>query len=463
MSQPIRILIVEDQPEWAKAIKTNLLEIFNDLGVPCTIEAPVTIKECKKAIHSASESPYDLITLDINYREDASDSPIDGLNLLGTIGKFQSAWMVSILTGVETDSTVEDTYGAARASLLQKELRSKAYTSFPPERLLVLEKPDLDDESMLQNRLRQVCLVLRQSLKGRNLFRPLELSCRVACHRTVKGDLIKKDSADFRRAKEAMEFVKEYQEDPSAAQDPARKKQYQKELKLDVLEKKGSKLTNAEWVDDVVSLRQVRFGCGEVITLPDSPNFETIAWLLRHPGKQFEAHQIGGEVAEVGHMFDDAANAGYDDEDGDAAADYGTDEDDDDADYGHQGMDRDFDGGLHMGAAANDWDDTEAISHENYKRELREKRAKLETATGRQRQLLETQIEDLQAALGQVRKKAVGGKTHSSIKQHKSRAIAALKEAGQVELADHLEKTIRIEGGKFFYDVAPGTIIWNVD
>lgn len=465
MSKPLRILIVEDELEWAKRIKSNLLEILHDLRLPCSIDAPESIQECKAAIRSAVEKPYDLITLDINYRNDSANEPTDGLKLLGIIGQYQSAWLVSILTGIAVDETVAATYGEERARQLQEELRSRAYTSFPPERLLVLEKPALDDAGKLAKHLRQICLILRQSLVGRNLFRPLELPCQVACHRTMNGDLIKRDSKEFRRAWEAMEFVKKYESDPTSSQDPARKKQYEREIKLDILKKVGGskKLTNAEWVDDQVSLRQVRFGCGEVITLRDTPNFETIAWLLRHPGKPFKPHEIGGEAAELGRLSAEFQHSGDADAKGGETEQFDPEDDDFDMSRDRQGKDRDFESGATMGDAGSDWDTTEAESRAAYKSALRKKEAELEIATGHQRNILESEIEHLKIAIGEVRKKAVAGKTHGLIKQHKSRTIAALKEAGQVELANHLEKTIRNKGSEFWYDVEPGSIFWNVD
>jgi CheY-like chemotaxis protein len=464
MSQALRILIVEDEPRWTEAIKSNFMEILSDLGLPFIIDTPETIAKCREAIFSASERPYDLISLDINYREDGTDEPTDGLKLLRLIGRLKSAWLVSILTGVETDATVEDTYGTERARQLQEELRSRAYGSFPPDRLVVLEKPVSEDETMLANRLKQVCLILRQSLVGRNLFRPLRLTCQVACHRTVNGDLIKKDSKEFRRAKDAMEFVKEYENDSNASKDPKKRKQYARELEFDVLEKNGKKLPNAEWVEDLVSLRQVRYGCGEVITLPDSPNFETIQWLLRHPGKEFEAHQIGGESAEVGRLFEDFQHSAIGNCEVNGAEEDEREEDDyTDMNWDRHGEDRDFESNEMAGDTISKWDDTEALSRAVYKQDLTKKLAELENATGRRRNELESEIKALREAMGQVRKKAVGGKTHGLIKQHKSRTIAALREAGQVELANHLEKTIRNNGSKFWYDQEPGSIFWNVD
>lgn len=458
MSQPLRILIVEDEPRWAQAIKNQLLEILNDLGLPCTIEAPSSIRECKEKIRSASETPYDLISLDINFREDAGEVRTDGLKLLEIIKKYSAAWLVSILTGVESDSTVEDTYGFIRTRELQDELRFRACTTFPPERLLVLEKPQSDDKEMLTRRLSQVCMILRQSRVGRNLFRHINPPCLVACHRTIGGDLLKKDSDEFRRAKKAMEFVKSY-EDPKAMPDPDKREQYEEELKLDILKKNGKKMADAEWIEDTVSLRQIRFGCGEVITLPEDPNFVTIAWLLRHPGQEFRADQIGGGAADLGRQavdFHGANPDGADDEEYDDDQ-----EEDDDMNQDRRGEDRDYEADHASREGGEEWDKTEVESRAAYVRDLKKKENELENATGRRREILEAEIEDLNKALGTVRRRPVAGKTHGAIKQHISRSIGILKGAGQVELAEHLSKTIRPERGKFCYNVDPSQYFWD--
>jgi CheY-like chemotaxis protein len=304
MSQPLRILIVEDEPKWAQSIKSNFLEIFNDLKLPCTIEAPDTIQKCREAIRSAAENPYDLISLDISFSNDAAEDPIDGLALLGIISQWKASWLVSILTGVESDTTVDDTYGEQRARLLQYELHSRASATFPPERLMVREKPDLSNTELLAKRLRQVCLYLRQSRIGRNRFRRLKEPCQIAVHELIDGQWIKRNSPEFNRAKKAMDFVKafnkKYPKGPSTCSDSKRLGDYEMELKFDVLKKIGKKSAPARWVYDTVTLWQISFGCGEVISLPDNPNFETIAWLLRHPDEEFAAHQIGGEAADIG-------------------------------------------------------------------------------------------------------------------------------------------------------------------
>jgi len=53
MSQPLRILIVEDGLQRANVIESNLLEILNDLNIPRTIEGPAAVLELKTAIRKA--------------------------------------------------------------------------------------------------------------------------------------------------------------------------------------------------------------------------------------------------------------------------------------------------------------------------------------------------------------------------------------------------------------------------
>jgi CheY-like chemotaxis protein len=468
MLQPLRILIVEDEPKWAQAIKTNFLEIFNDLKLPCTIEVPNTIQKCKEAIRNAVERPYDLISLDINFRQDAVAKPIDGLTLLEIIKKYKAAWLVSILTGVESDKTVDDTYGEQRTRELQYELHSRASATFSPERLMVKEKPALSNTILLAKRLRQVCLYLRQSRIGRNRFRRLEEPCQVAVHELIDKRLIKKSSPEFLRAQKAMKFVKEFNKEfpkgPSTCPDSQRVADYEMELKYDLLKKNGTKLEKAQWAEDIVTLRQISFGCGEVITLPDNPNFETIVWLLRHPNEEFAAHQIGGEAAElgretVGFQHEAPADVGL----LDAENDEDEEDDDDEEDPFHmenEGNRRDYGNNREIQDNLN-VDVTERDSHAVYRRDIKRKEAQLDSANPRQRSKLEAEIADLRKALGEVRKYAVGGRSHETIKQHKSRAIADLREAGQLELADHLFNTIRIRNFKFCYAVEKGAISWN--
>ena len=474
MTRTLRILIVEDEAKWATAIKSSLLEIFNDLRIPCTIEVPDTIRECKNAIRSGGETPYDLISLDVHLRNDGSGDPSSGIDLLRIVKTYNAAWMVSILTGVETDETVADTYGEERARLLQNELRNRAFMTFPPERLVIMEKPLLEGDR-LAARLRQLCLILRQSLVSRNLFRHLDLNCKVAVHETSLTDKetgeaiwIKKDSEEFKRAYKAYQFIKDYEKAPSS--DPDQQAKFKNEKKHDVLVKSGRKLKDAEWIDDVISLRQIRFGCGEVITLPDSPNFETIAWLLRHPREEFAAHQIGGEAPEVGQEFvsfglsaeeDETETDGSLDHEDDEGAERTADDGDDDEDnFNQRGSGRDHESDRQRGSHP-EADETEADSHRVYSIALHRKQAELAGASGSRRDRLGQEIEDLNVALGNVRSRADGGRTHGSIRQHKSRAIADLKEAGQVELADHLENAIKIHKFKFSYHVEPGEYFWN--
>lgn len=463
MSQPLRILIVEDEPKWAQAIKSHFLEIFNDLKLPCTIEAPATIQKCREAIRSAAENPYDLISLDISFSNDVAEDPIDGLTLLGIISQYKAAWLVSILTGVETDTTVDDTYGERRARLLQYELHSRASATFPPERLMVKEKPDLSNTELLAKRLRQVCLYLRQSRIGRNRFRRLKEPCQIAVHELIDGRWIKRNSPEFNLAKKAMDFVKafnkKYPKGPSTCRDSKRLADYETQIELDILKKIGRKLAPAQWADDTVTLWQISFGCGEVISLPDNPNFETIAWLLRHPDEEFAAHQIGGEAAEVGQQ---AVGFHHQHADEDDIADDEDDKEDDEDPFQREndGNRRDYEDNRRFQDNLN-VKDTDKETHARYRKDIKRKEAQLVSANPRLRSILETEITHLRKALGEVRRNTVGGRSHETIKQHKSRAIAELREAGQIELADHLFTYIKIRNFKFCYAVEKGAISWN--
>jgi len=146
--------------------------------------------------------------------------------------------------------------------------------------------------------------------------------------------------------------------------------------------------------------------------LEDGPAFETLEWLLRHPGEEFPANQIGGDNLE---------------------------------------------------AVGNDWDEIDAETRREYLRQIARLKASLEDSAipQAQRRRLEEEIQAYQSELAKLRRGPVGGKAHEAIKKHKSRAIADMKLAGQLALAEHLEKHLRIEKGKFLYQ-PPQAMNWQI-
>jgi hypothetical protein len=159
------------------------------------------------------------------------DSALTGLDVLATLKRFHSAWMVVLLTGVETDATVDDTMGQERGENLRRQLRRDAYARFPAERLLVVEKPTSNGPAenarrLLGDRLEQIALVYEEVGRLRYVFRPIE----VASLERVPGPKGRKVKRTF------------------------------------------IETTALHW--------QIRFNCGEIRTLPDMAGFRTLHYLL---------------------------------------------------------------------------------------------------------------------------------------------------------------------------------------
>jgi len=169
--------------------------------------------------------------LDVNL----GDSALTGLDVLATLKRFRSAWMVVLLTGVESDATVDQTMGATKGSELRKQLRRDAYASFPAERLLVVEKPSTtlpssEGQKLLANRLEQISLVYEEVGRLRYVFRPIEV---------VSRERVKVPKGTKKGSKPKRKFIE---------------------------------TTALHW--------QIRFNCGEIRTLPDAAGFRTLHYLL---------------------------------------------------------------------------------------------------------------------------------------------------------------------------------------
>ena len=171
------MLLVENEKELLQKLKILYRDAFNTQGFSSvTIEQAETVKEARELARQAHTNPYDLVSLDV----DLGDAEITGLDVLGDLKRFHSAWMVALLTGVETQKTLDDTMGTEKAEQLRKELRRDAYASFPAERLLVVEKatsalPDKEASTLLGNRIRQIALIYEEIGRLRYIFRPIEV------------------------------------------------------------------------------------------------------------------------------------------------------------------------------------------------------------------------------------------------------------------------------------------------
>jgi len=172
----VRMLIVEDDASMMSMLAGAYRSVLVANGFSPAIERATTVADARRLAKAAATNPYDLVSLDVNL----GDSLLTGLDVLETLKRFQSAWMVVLLTGVETDDSVARSMGDAKAAALQKQLRRDAYARFPAERLLVVEKPSptiasADAHQLLSNRLEQIVLVYEEVSRLRFIFRPIEV------------------------------------------------------------------------------------------------------------------------------------------------------------------------------------------------------------------------------------------------------------------------------------------------
>lgn len=223
----IRMLIVEDDPGFLANLTTLFADVFGAQGFDACIDKATSVDSARQMAKAAKSQPYDLVSLDVNL----GDSVLTGLDVLETFRRFQSAWMVALLTGIEADPTTDRTMGPERADSLRRSLRRDAYARFPAERLLVVEKPSptlsaADARRLLANRIEQIALVYEEVGRLRYVFRPIEVT---SLERVPK----------MKGQKGARKFIE----------------------------------TSAlHW--------QIRFNCGEIRTLPNLSGFRTLHYLL---------------------------------------------------------------------------------------------------------------------------------------------------------------------------------------
>ena len=231
---PIRLLIVEDDPDLMTAIEDQYRKVFHLRGIDLAIERTETVEKARALARQARSAPYDLVSLDVNL----GDSQLTGLDVLDSLKRFNSAWMVALLTGVETDTTLDSTMGVEKADELRRQLRRDAYTRFPPDRLLVVEKPSStlparDANTLLANRIEQIASVSEEIGRQRYIFRPIEV--------------------------ESLERVTQ----PKGSKGP----------------RKFIETTSLHW--------QIRFNCGEIRTLPNLSGFKILHHLLSQTDRDF--------------------------------------------------------------------------------------------------------------------------------------------------------------------------------
>jgi CheY-like chemotaxis protein len=224
----VRMLIVEDDKDLLSKLKAAYRSAFELLEFDSvTIEQAETAEEARNLARQAMKNPYDLVSLDVNL----GDANATGLDVLSSLKRFQSAWMVALLTGVETDETLAATMGGEKADNLRKRLRRDAYSRFDAERLIVIEKPSptlpLEEaSSLLENRIGQIALIFKEIDRLRYIFRPIKV---VSLERVTA---------------------------------PKGKK----------IERKFIETESTQW--------QIRFNCGDIRTLPDRTGFLTLHHIL---------------------------------------------------------------------------------------------------------------------------------------------------------------------------------------
>ena len=225
--KPIRILIVEDEPDLIAGLEREYRRIFEARGYATQVIRAENVAEARRIAKESRKTPFDLVSLDVNL----GDAVLTGMDVLDTLNRFKSAWMVALLTGVETDASLDDTLGTAKADGLRRRLRRDAFARFPAERLLVVEKPSSrmaaeEAGCLLRNRLEQIALVYEEVGLLRYVFRPIEVTSleRVP---VPKG------------GKASRNFIE---------------------------------TTSLHW--------QIRYNCGEIRTLPNLSGFKTLHYLL---------------------------------------------------------------------------------------------------------------------------------------------------------------------------------------
>lgn len=225
----IRILIVEDDPALLPILEGAYRTVFERHGYEPAIERAETVADARQKGKAARGNAYDFVSLDVNL----GDKNLTGLDVLDTLKRFRSAWMVALLTGVETDASLDKAVGKAKGEDLRRSLRRDAYARFPSERLIVVEKPahslpEPDAAKLLANRIEQIALVFEEVSRQRYIFRPIEVT--------------------------SLERVPQ---------------------------PKGQK-GRRTFIETSALHWQIRFDCAEIRTLPNLSGFKTLHYLLSH-------------------------------------------------------------------------------------------------------------------------------------------------------------------------------------
>lgn len=261
--KPVRLLIVEDDEEMLSELRKLFQQSFAKQGVKrIDIDAARSSAEARSYAKAARGRPYDLVSLDVNLGEAEST----GMDVLASLRRFGSAWAVALLTGLETDPSLDATFGPEKAEAHRKNFRILAEKTFSPERLRTFEKPSssLPPEQaakLLADRVGQIAMFYDLISRTRYIFRPIDIS----------GELrlpTKKDDRD------------------SAAK------------------RARVKTVSVHW--------QIRFDCGEIRTLPDRVGLKTLHHILSLPRDESLTPEEALVIEPIQERIDAALEAGKD-------------------------------------------------------------------------------------------------------------------------------------------------------
>lgn len=401
MPHNLKILIVEDDDFWSKTINSTLCEVLQADQYSLVVDTAATAPQAIHYVTSVADNPYDLVCLDMLLKDPDGGMAGHGLDVLGKINLYSSAWMVFVLTGVERDDSVKNSLGEDLAAKLQKELRSSVYeTTFPRERLMIEEKPLPEETELIKSRLKDVCAVLKQSLSGQNVFKRLKVPNQIYKYEFKDGSW--KELNDKQRSM------------------ASRKK---------LLKMSGKKrVQNAQAFNDTLVCRQIRYKCGPLMTEPNSPYYDAVEVALSQPGVKVSGTQIGGDSPVVllkpHTVLDDNLTIGDGEE----------------------------------------WDTTDSDTCEAYTRHIKKIEAELGNLpkVDPRCKILIQEISELKTAIKKLRKRPEVMVPPGSINMRKAkeRAIKALRKSGQLELAKHLESALVSSGNSLTYE-PPAHIVWN--
>ena len=463
MNENAKILIVEDIPEWAKHLETEYRRLFREeLNIAnVTIEIADDGPKALELVEAAAQAPYDLVSLDIHLppKDSKSVVVVDGLRVLEEIHKQRAAWMVAILTGAETDNKLAKSLGEDRARVIQEQLRAKARETFPPERLMIVEKPKVKpgdaranakDIGLLNHRLQQVVLVYDQLNHSRNVMREVTLPCQIGMVKLKDETLI-----------------------------PAGGKEEKAAKKDGTLAMNGKRREDTIWVASKTTVWQVRFDCGEILTIPPVEGFVVVQALLRWPYEEMSpgivaALATGGILSpSVGSNLTASATTSSSADETDEESDNTDEETDPDFDEAEED-DAENDGneadarrsrevlGSGGSVVTETWNTTEQESFAAMQKQLRKHNSRIQQleeelsedglTNAKKRELadLQKEVTELEAALGKTRR-GPDTKEGGTIRTALTRVKAHLREQGLVSLAEHLDSCIKPQRGKWGY------------